>query len=173
MHACWNDLMEYTEWEREKWREWMRMSGDRVLQISAGPNSDGRFSTAGDLILHIFMAEKRYIEKLSDRPITDPNSVSRDSAEAIFAFGRMSRESLREFIHKFPAEKWDVIEEMCNPQIKAVVRASPAKIVTHVLIHEIRHWAQIATLLRINGSTVDLHDWIASPVMGGGLSPAS
>jgi uncharacterized damage-inducible protein DinB len=45
--------------------------------------------------------------------------------------------------------------------------ASPKKIVVHVLMHEIRHWAQIATLLRLNGFKGDFHDFLFSPVLGG------
>jgi hypothetical protein len=36
-----------------------------------------------------------------------------------------------------------------------------------VLLHEIRHWAQIATLLRHNGIKGDLHDFLFSPALGG------
>jgi hypothetical protein len=32
-------------------------------------------------------------------------------------------------------------------------------------VHEIRHWAQIATLLRLNGVVHELHDFLACPVM--------
>lgn len=39
------------------------------------------------------------------------------------------------------------------------------KIVIHVLIHEIRHWPQIATLLRVNGIVADVRDFIFSPVV--------
>ena len=37
----------------------------------------------------------------------------------------------------------------------------------HILMHEIRHWAQIATVLRLNGLTDEFHDFLFSPVMGG------
>jgi uncharacterized damage-inducible protein DinB len=43
------------------------------------------------------------------------------------------------------------------------------EIVTHVLLHEIRHRAQIATLFRLNGLKADFHDFLFSPVMGGEL----
>ncbi|HEV2422267.1 MAG TPA: DinB family protein [Candidatus Acidoferrales bacterium] len=47
-------------------------------------------------------------------------------------------------------------------------RPTPSgKIVTHVLLHEIRHWAQIATLLRLHGLKDELHDFIFTPVLGG------
>jgi uncharacterized damage-inducible protein DinB len=51
-----------------------------------------------------------------------------------------------------------------------VARATPKKIVLHVLMHEIRHWAQIAAMLWLNGIVDQWHDLIVSPVMGGGFS---
>jgi uncharacterized damage-inducible protein DinB len=41
------------------------------LTTSAGPNGDGRFQSVGDVIRHIFSSEKRYIDRLSNRPLTD------------------------------------------------------------------------------------------------------
>ena len=101
------DLIDYTDWERQKRHEWMRQQGDQILKVSAGPNGD-RFETVGDLVKHIFSAEKRYVERLSARPMTDTSSVPSDNIEALFQFGRESRNSLREFIGSFPADKWDV-----------------------------------------------------------------
>jgi hypothetical protein len=34
-----------------------------------------------------------------------------------------------------------------------ILTVTPRKIVVNVLLHETRHWAQIATLLRFNGLT--------------------
>jgi uncharacterized damage-inducible protein DinB len=45
--------------------------------------------------------------------------------------------------------------------------ATPKKSIAHVLLHEIRPWAQIGTLLRLNGLVGELHDFIVSPVLGG------
>ena len=105
-----NDLMDYTDWERQKRHEWMRQQGDQILKVSAGPNGD-RFETVGDWVKHIFSAEKRYVERLSARPMTDTTSVRNDNIEALFQFGRESRNSLREFIDSFPADRWDVPQE--------------------------------------------------------------
>jgi hypothetical protein len=44
-----NLLLEYTDWERHQWQDFLRQNGDRVLKISAGPHGDGRFQTVGDL----------------------------------------------------------------------------------------------------------------------------
>jgi uncharacterized damage-inducible protein DinB len=50
-----------------------------------------------------------------------------------------------------------------------LLRATPRKLVVHVLMHEIRHWAQIGTLFRLNGLTGEFHDFLFSPVLGGEL----
>jgi uncharacterized damage-inducible protein DinB len=162
-----NDLMHYTDWEHRKWHEWVRQHGAEVLKISAGPNGDGRFKSVGDLMKHMFSAEKRYIDRLSGRPLSDPASIPSDDVEALFRFGQQSRQDLREFVETFPAEKWDVAQE--HKLMNSVLTVTPRKIVVHVLLHEIRHWAQIATLFRLHGLTDDFHDFLFSPVLGGGI----
>src|SRR5690348_9538838 len=100
-------LLEYTDWERQKWHESLHQRGDRILLTSTGANSDTRFETVGDLIRHIFSAEKRYIERLSDKPLTDPGSIPTGNIEALFNFGQQSRKALREFIETLPIQQWD------------------------------------------------------------------
>jgi uncharacterized damage-inducible protein DinB len=51
--------------------------------------------------------------------------------------------------------------------LNSTVRATPRKIVVHVLLHEIRHWPQIAALLRLNGIVAELRDFIFSPILLG------
>jgi uncharacterized damage-inducible protein DinB len=88
-----NDLIEYTDWERQKWYDWFRQHGDQVLKISVGSHGDGRFKMMGDLVRHIFSAEKRYVERLSDRPLTDTASIPNDNLEALFEFAQSSRKA--------------------------------------------------------------------------------
>lgn len=161
------DLLDYVDWERRKWLEWMRQQDRGVLEIGAGPCGDGRFENVGELVRHIFSAEKRYIEKLSDRPLTDTATIPADNLEALFEFGRQSRRELREFMEALPLQDWDAPREF--RLMNSVLTATPKKIVTHILLHEVRHWAQIATLFRLNGRKVEFHDFLFSPVMGGEL----
>jgi len=165
MNLSLNHLLDYTEWQRKRWHDSLRNYGEHVLQISAGPNGDGRFEVIGDLIRHIFSAEKRYIDRLSGRALTDTASIPNDKIEALFEFGQQSRKELKEFVETFPAAQWDVPREL--QILKFVVNATPRKIVTHVVMHEIRHWAQVGTLLRLNGFVGDFQDFLGSPVMGG------
>ena len=159
-----DELMEYTDWERGKWHDWFRRHGDQVLKISSGPHGDGRFERAGDLVRHIFSAEKRYVDRLAGRVLTDTASVPNDDLEALFRFGERSRSELRELVETY-SQDWNQPNDYRI--INSVFRVTPKKIVVHVLIHEIRHWAQIATLFRLNGLTAEPHDFLFSPVMGG------
>jgi len=100
-------------------------------------------------VRHIFSAEKRYVERLSGRRLSDPASIPSDNVEALFEFSQTSRKQLRKFIETFPAQEWDVPQDF--KLLNNSLRATPRKIVVHILMHEIRHWAQIATVLRLSG----------------------
>jgi uncharacterized damage-inducible protein DinB len=160
------ELMEFTARERNKWFDWLRGRSDSILAIGVGPHGDGRFQSVGDLVKHIFIAEKHHIDRLSTRPLTATASVPSGSLEGLFQFGRRSRKDLEEFVAVHPAEDGDVPREF--EILNAPVSVTPRKSVAHILTHEIRHWAQIATMLRLNGFLPGLPDFLLSPVMGGG-----
>src|SRR5262245_65752620 len=155
MHLTIADLMQYTEWERSKWIQAFRKSPD-ALGLSVGPNRDGRFNTVGDWVRHIFAAEIRYVERLSGRPLTEIAGMRNDNVEELFEFGKRTRKELRRFLENFPDTEWDVPREM--QILNFIVKATPNKIVVHIVMHEIRHWAQIATLLRLSGFRGDSGD---------------
>src|SRR5215470_612048 len=125
-----DDLLDYTDWQRQKWQEWFGQHGGDALRISAGPHGDGRFQAVGELVRHIFSAEKRYVDRLSGRPLTDPASIPIDDSEALFQFGRQSRSDLREFVLTFPSQDWDTPQDFTI--VNHSLRATPRKIVIHV-----------------------------------------
>lgn len=161
------DLVEYTDWERVQWLDWLRKNGP-ALGTGLGAHADGRFADIGDMVRHIFSAEKRYVERLTGRPITETSSIPKQDLEALFEFGQRSRAELRNFIETFPTAEWDTPIGM--KIVNLTISASPRKIVTHVLVHEMRHWAQISTTLRLNGLKPDFHDFLFSPALGGEVS---
>ena len=166
-----NDLLDYTDWERQKWYDWFRQHGDEALKTSVGAHGDGRFQTVGEVVRHIFSAETRYVERLSGRALTDPAAIPADSFEALFQFSKRTRKELKDFIETFPAGEWDLPQEF--KIVNSVFTVTPRKIVMHTVLHEIRHWAQIATLFRLNGLTGEFHDFLFSPVFGGEFIRAS
>jgi uncharacterized damage-inducible protein DinB len=162
------DFLDYTEWQRDRWQAVLRERGAGALTASAGPHGDGRFDAVGDLIRHIFSAERRYVERLEGRPLTDTSTLASDDLDALFTFGRESRRELRRLLETFPPEQLDVPREFLLMNSRVV--ATPRKILVHVVMHEIRHWAQIATLLRLRGTSGGLQDFLFSPVLGGALA---
>jgi uncharacterized damage-inducible protein DinB len=128
-----------------------------------GPHGDNQ--TVGDVVKHMFSAEKRYIERLSDKPLTDAASIPNDNLKALFELGQQSRRCLEDFIESFPAPSWDILKDF--EFVGWSLRATPKKIILHVLTHEIRHWAQIATVFRLNSFKGDFHDFIFSRALGG------
>jgi uncharacterized damage-inducible protein DinB len=156
-------LLEYTDWERESWQDWFARHRD-ALGVSVGPHGDGRLNTVGEVVRHIFSAEKRYVERMNDQPLTEAAALpAADDVDALFAFGRESRASLRAFISTLGTDQLDVARELTI--VNVARRLTPRKILVHVVLHEIRHWAQIATLLRLRGMKVDFHDFLICPVL--------
>ncbi len=155
-------LLAYTDWERAQWHAWFREQGPATLAIDLGPNRDGRVNTIGELVRHIFSAEQRYVQRVRQEPLTDPATLPADDVEALFAFGRQSRGAMRELLASFPTDRWDVPQQIqIGPNTRSV---TPRKMVVQALMHEIRHWAQASTLLRLSGRKPGLRDFLVSPV---------
>ena len=161
------DLVDYTSWQRGLWQSWFAQKGSMPLAVTTGPHGDGRFSTVGGLIRHIFSAEFRFSERIAGLPLTDTTAVPFDDAAALFRFGAESREGFLLLLHRLPAERWS--EPFEFPLLDYTVQATPRKVALHVLTHEIRHWAQVATLLRVQGWIGDRQDLLFSPVLGGSI----
>lgn len=169
VHVGLDVLMAYTEWERDQWYAWFQQYRSPALATTVGPHADGRFATVGALVRHIFSAETRYIDRLSERPLTDTASVPSDDVDALFAFARQSRQGLRAFCDAFPATAWDLPQEL--PVGSHLFVATPRKVVLHLLVHEVKHWAQVATLLRLQGLKGGFRDVLFSPILGRDTSP--
>ena len=155
------DLMQYTGWERGKWRKFFAEHPD-ALKLTVGPHGDGRFTTVGDVVKHVFSAEKRYVERLNGQPLSDFAGVPSDDANALFAVGEASRQDLEYLVDSLPKASWEIPHEF--KILTHTITASPRKIVAHVLMHEVRHWAQIATICRLAGKQVEFRDLLFSPL---------
>ena len=150
------ELLSYTDWERSRWRDWFLGMGKAVLEVSTGGE---RHKTVAEIIKHIFAVEIRYIQRLKGEPLTPYNKISTDTAEELFDFGYESRAALKEYLTR--ARDWNQTYEfnVLDLQIRAPIR----KFLIHVLIHEIRHWAQVAMILRQAGyGDLGEHDFINS-----------
>ncbi len=61
MHLDFAELERYTQEERDKWRTWFVAHPD-ALEFEVQPGA--RFATVGALIDHIFLVERRHLQRL-------------------------------------------------------------------------------------------------------------
>ena len=156
-----DDLLAYSDWDRPQWRAWFRQQGPDALAVSLGPNTDGRFATVGELVRHIFSAEVRYVERVRKAPLTDTSVIPAGDVEALFEFGQATRRALHELLLTFPDTAWGDLREM---QVgKNTITVTAGAMIVQTVTHELRHWAQIATLLRLAGYGSGIHDYLLSP----------
>ena len=71
------------------------------------------------------------------------------TVEELFGFGLKARQSMRDYVGGLSADEWTRIVELNTPGGK--LRGSVRKILFHSLMHEVRHWAQIARIMRERG----------------------
>jgi len=169
--VAFSELIAYTDYERAEWRAWFG-TGDvaarrLALTTGAGAAEQRGIRTVGELILHIFVAETHHVERLTKRPLTEPPEGVAQDVEALFDFGARGRRALEAYVGSVDAAGWDVPREF-EIFPGRPVRVMPRKFVTHILVHEIRHWAQVGTMVRMAGDRGPAPDLLFSAVMGGG-----
>jgi uncharacterized damage-inducible protein DinB len=147
MQLAFEELRRYTHEEREKWRTWFVAHPEALeVEVQAG----GRFPTVGSLIDHIFLVERRHLQRLHGAALDTHTGLSGRHAPPLFDYGASVRRELDQFVAELDA---DVATEPRPFTLAsgATLNATPRKLLFHCLIHETRHWAQIALALRRAG----------------------
>jgi uncharacterized damage-inducible protein DinB len=105
-------------------------------------------STVGALLQHIVAVELRYAEQLSGLPPSDYSTIPFDTADAIYATHRRAAALVREqlALNLDWNERIDYVTRSMGP-----ARSSRKTILFHSLLHGMRHYAQLATLVRQHG----------------------
>lgn len=153
------ELLGWTNEETARWEEWLRAQDPAVLAVSLG---EGKWATVGDLVFHVFVVERRYTERLYDEEVTPYEAFPHGSLDELFAIHRQTRPRLERWIATAPAEEWERIVTF-QTITAGTLTASKRKVVGHAILHGVRHWAQIATALRLAGHPQPwLHDLLAS-----------
>jgi uncharacterized damage-inducible protein DinB len=137
----------YTEEEREKWREWFASHPD-AMEVEVQPG--GRFATVGALIDHVFLVERRHLQRLTGESLTGKTGLSGHHAPPLFDYGASVRRELQQFVSGLDDEAADRAFTV-TVQSGGDYSVTPRKLLFHCLLHETRHWAQIALALRRAG----------------------
>ncbi|MBL8150679.1 MAG: DinB family protein [Blastocatellia bacterium] len=165
MYLSIKELLVYTDEERSKWQEWFSKNGDEPLKIKISVETE---SSVGSLILHCFQVELWYLFFMRNEILTPESEISKkysslptDQVEAIFNFGNQTRKELYGFIEELKESDWSRVYSHEFKQHAFLLQGSLRKLLSHTLIHEIRHWAQIAMTVRQHQlSPPGQHDFI-------------
>jgi uncharacterized damage-inducible protein DinB len=139
-----DEMMAWLETTSTKWKALIEANP----QILAMPCDVMGVSTAAELLQHIVAVELRYAEQLSGQPPTDYAQIPFDSEAAIYAAHERAAAMLRTLLAS--EVDWDEeIEFMTRSLGKA--RATRKAVLFHSMLHAVRHYAQLATLVRQHG----------------------
>ena len=153
-------LLELTSTEHHLWHQWF-LEHAPAWDV---PFATGRMATIGKLVLHIFAVELRYTQRLLGEEVTRWEEFSQTSIEDVFELGENARAQLVQFLTTAPESELDRVLTF-ETLTAGTVTASKHKIASNIFLHDIRHWGQIATVLRQHGYTDQWpHDLLLSPI---------
>ena len=136
-----NEMMAWLEMTSAKWKALIEANP----QVLSMPCDVMGVSTVAELLQHIVAVELRYAEQLSGQPPSEYSQIRFDSAAAIYATHERAAAMLRTLLAS--GVDWDEeIEFMTRSMGKA--RANRKTVLFHSMLHAVRHYAQLATLVR-------------------------
>lgn len=140
-----DDLIRWSNETAIRWRDLVR-SHPEILSLPCDIRGS---QTAAQLLQHIVAVELRYSERLAGESETDYDSVPYGTADEIFA----THVRAFDMLHPLVADErydWDREIEFSTLTM-GKLRATRRDILLHLLFHGIRHYAQLATLVRAAG----------------------
>jgi uncharacterized damage-inducible protein DinB len=117
-------------------------------EILDAPCDVAGVTTVGGLLQHIVAVELRHAQRLSGIPATDYASIAFDSVEAIYLTHRCA---VALFTRQLEADvNWEEKIEFPTRSM-GMLRATRRAVLFHAMLHSVRHYAQLATLVRQHG----------------------
>jgi uncharacterized damage-inducible protein DinB len=141
-----DELLDYSDHERRKWREWF--SAD-VARLDIPMQIGGRFPTAAAMVDHVFLVERRHLARLEGGTPPESTGIPPGDIEDLFDYGALVRADLRRYVT-------DLDEAGAGETTAVATRAGTftmarRALLTHIVLHEVRHFAQIAFGARLAG----------------------
>ena len=146
LSITYDELLRYTSAERDKWRAWL---GANRAAIDATVQPGGRHPTVGKLVDHIFLVERRHVQRLRGEDLSVTTGLSGSNAPPLFEYGASVRRELEQFARDLDEDEADQIRSIYVRDQHWPI--TPRKLLFHILVHEVRHWAQIALAVRLAG----------------------
>ena len=152
-------LMDYIAHERRKWKAWLEADASR-LQLPFQPG--GRFPTVNSLIDHVFWVQRRHLCRLQGAPLVDATGVAAGDIAGLFEYADRAHADLRAYVGALSDDQANEI--MAFTISTGPVSGTRGKLALHILLHEIRHMAQLAYAARLAGiDPPGHHDYFMFP----------
>jgi uncharacterized damage-inducible protein DinB len=121
-------------------------------ELLAQPCDIAGAHTVGEMLQHIVAVEVRYAERLAGQPVSEYADVAFDSVASIYATHQRAMGLVRQQM----AADVDWTEQLeFKTRAMGTVRSSRHTVLFHLMLHSIRHYAQLATLARRAGVKPD------------------
>ncbi len=162
--VAFHDLLQYNTDEAARWGDWLEKQPPEVLDLPFG-DAGKRMGTVRDMVMHIFMVEWIYARTLTGQEwAQEIYALKRDTLADLFAIGKDARQMLASYLAT--ATESDLNNRPTISGAGVHISGSARKFLTHTFVHSLRHWAQLATVLRQHGYTTDWpHDFVLSSTM--------
>ena len=139
-----DEMLAWLETTSTKWRALI----EEHPEILAMPCDVTECATVGQLLQHIVAVELRYADQLSGQPPTEYSAIPFDSAAAIYATHELAMKKFRVLLDS--DTDWDGKFEFMTRSM-GPMRSTRKTVLFHAMLHAIRHYAQLATLVRQHG----------------------
>jgi uncharacterized damage-inducible protein DinB len=139
-------LLDYSDHERRKWRDWIA-ADPRRLELAVQPGA--RFPTIAALLDHVFFVERRHLSRLEGGTPPESTGIPPGDWQRLFDYADLVRSDLRRYAGDLTdAAAGDTIAWQYLGRDYAMTRR---RLMTHLLLHEARHLAQVALAARRAG----------------------
>ena len=140
------ELLDYSDHERSKWRAWVAADPKRLdIVFQAG----ARFPTLWSVIEHMFLVERRHLARLEGSTPPESTGVAAGDWEGLFEYADLVRADFRQYVEGL--DETEAREAFTFSIPSGTHTMSRRKLAAHMLLHEARHWAQVAHTARTAG----------------------
>ncbi len=160
--AVLRELARYCAAETDRWYAWLAEQDASLLGLPVG---QAQIATVGTLLLHVAWVERAYADVLVGAPVLAAEWPATDALAPI----RVLHEEAFAQLDSFLAGADDAaLERELTLRVRGLrLTASARKMVAHMLVHGVRHYAQLAMKLREQGHRAPgEHDLITAEGFG-------
>ncbi len=144
------ELLADNEASTRKWQAWFA-DNPAALDLPCAIYNSG---TVRGLVKHIFAVELRHSQRLNGEDVTAYEAIPVGSLDDLVAVHAQATQNLRRFLAS--ANDAALQEVIALQTVSAgTLHASRRKLFAHILLHSMRHWAQLSSLLREAGYKTD------------------